>query len=539
MGNYSIIGGVIMQLLAAFSAIIAPFLFLVVLRMPAKKGMLYSALIVILLAFTVWGLDFNILSASILQGGHRAITILFILFGAIVLLNTLKHTGAVDRINEGFRNISPDMRVQVVIVAFLFGSLIEGAAGFGTPAAVTGPLLVALGFSPIAAAATALIADSTAVSFGAVGTPIIVGLSNIECAGLAMFQDIAILITLMDLLVGTLIPFILVLVLTIAFGKKKGLSSAFSLLPWTLLVGASYSISAAVYAWAFGPEFVSILASITALAVATLTAKKKILIPKVVWQDALAEGFKVEDKKSEMSLLSAWSPYFVVVALLLLTRIVPPIQEFARTAIDLSWNNVLGIEGINSAWQVLYSPGAVLTLAAIISVFTQRSKFSSFTKASMESLGSVKGAALALIPTLALVQVFSNSGMNMNDLVSMPEYIALSLATTVGGAWPLVAPYVGILGAFITGSATVSTLTFAPIQYSVAMETGLNTNVILAQQVAGAAAGNMICVHNVVSALAVVGLVGKEGEVIRKTLAPALVYGLLIGIAGTVLLMIL
>ncbi|WP_280768599.1 L-lactate permease [Salipaludibacillus daqingensis] len=523
-------------LLTAFSAIIAPFVFLVLLRMPARKGMLYSAIIVILLGFFVWGLEFDILSASILQGTHRAITILFILFGAIVLLNTLKHTGAVDRINEGFRNISPDMRVQVVIVAFLFGSLIEGAAGFGTPAAVTGPLLVALGFTPLAAATTALIADSTAVSFGAVGTPIVVGLSNIEGAGIAFFQDIGIKITLMDLLVGTLMPFIIILVLTIAFGKKKGLSSALSMLPWALVVGASYSVSAAAYAYLFGPEFVSILASITAIAIATITAKKKFLLPKATWQDALADGFKAETKKSEMSLVSAWSPYFIVVALLLLTRIVPAVQEFAQTAIDLSWNNILGFEGVGSAWQVLYSPGAVLVVAALISVFTQRKTLKVFGQASKESLNSIKGAALALVPTLALVQVFTNSGINANDLVAMPEYIALSMASTLGGMWVFVAPYLGILGAFITGSATVSTLTFSPIQYNVAMEMGLNSNVILAQQVAGSAAGNMICVHNVVAASAVVGLVGKEGEIIRKTLAPALVYGLLIGIAGTVLL---
>lgn len=525
-----------MQLLTAFSAIIAPFIFLVLLRMPAKRGMLYSAIIVILLAFTVWGLEVSTVSASILQGAHKALTILFILFGAIVLLNTLKHTGAVDRINEGFRNISPDMRVQVVIVAFLFGSLIEGAAGFGTPAAVTGPLLVALGFTPLAAATVALIADSTAVSFGAVGTPIIVGLSNIEGAGLELFKEIGIQVTLMDLLVGTLMPFIIIVVLTISFGKKKGLSSAFSMLPWALLVGASYTLSAALYASLFGPEFVAILASITAMAVATLTAKKKFLLPKSVWQDALAKDFIAVEKKSDMGLLSAWSPYFVVVGLLLLTRIVPAVKQFALTAIDLSWTNILGIEGVGSAWQVLYSPGAILVIAAMVAILTQRKSFSNFTKASMESLNSVKGAALALIPTLALVQVFTNSGMNTNDLMSMPQYLAETMASSLGGVWLFVAPFLGILGAFITGSATVSTLTFSPIQYSVAMEAGLSTTTVLAQQVAGGAAGNMICVHNVVAASTVVGLSGKEGEIIRKTLAPALVYGLLIGIAGSIMI---
>src|SRR5690625_3133820 len=181
-----------MFLLVALSAIIAPFIFLVLLRMSALRGMFFSAIIVIILALLVWGMEGNLVLASIFEGTHKALTILLILFGAIVLLNTLTHTGAVDRINQGFSNISGDMRVQIIIVGFLFGALIEGAAGFGTPAAVTGPLMVALGFNPMAAAAIALISNSTPVPFGAVGTPIQVGLSNIPEAGLAFFQDIGV-----------------------------------------------------------------------------------------------------------------------------------------------------------------------------------------------------------------------------------------------------------------------------------------------------------------------------------------------------------
>ena len=177
-----------MLLLVALSAIIAPFIFLVVFKMPAKTGMFISAIIVILLAFFVWDMDTLTISASVLEGIHKALTILLILFGAIVLLNTLQHTGAVVRINQGFRSISADMRVQIVIVAFLFGALIEGAAGFGTPAAVTGPLMVALGFTPMSAAAIALIADSSSVPFGAVGTPVIVGLSNLPEANIAFLK---------------------------------------------------------------------------------------------------------------------------------------------------------------------------------------------------------------------------------------------------------------------------------------------------------------------------------------------------------------
>ncbi|WP_106495746.1 L-lactate permease [Lentibacillus sp. Marseille-P4043] len=525
-----------MLLFAALSAIIAPFIFLVIFRMPAVKGMLFSALIVIGLAFFVWGMGGTIVIASILQGLHKALTILLILFGAIVLLNTLRHTGAVDRINQGFRNISSDMRVQVIIVAFLFGALIEGAAGFGTPAVVTGPLMVALGFNPMAAATLALIADSSPVSFGAVGTPIQVGLSNIPNANLAFFNEIGVNVTLIDLFAGTFVPLILIAILTLFFGKKKGLSSTLTMVPWALLVGITYTGSSLLYATLFGQEFVSILASLTGLAIATLTARKGFLLPKTTWNEALQSDFKVSENKSNMGLIKAWSPYLVVVGLLLITRIIDPIKAFTLNHVDWTWSNILGIEGITSGWEVLYSPGTILLIAALFAILIQRKSFSNFTKASKESLGQVKSAGLALFSTLALVQVFSNSGLNMNDLVSMPQYIAETLAETFGSGWLFVAPFLGELGAFITGSATVSTLTFSPIQFNVANEVGMNPQIILALQVIGAAAGNMICVHNVVAASTVVGLTGKEGDVIRKTLTPAILYGILAGIGGFVIM---
>lgn len=526
----------LMYLLVALSAIIAPFIFLVILRFPATKGMTWSALIVILFAISVWGMEGKIIISSILQGTHKTLTILWILFGALVLLNTLRNTGAVDRINQGFQNISGDMRVQVIIVAFLFGSLIEGAAGFGTPAMVTGPLMIALGFQPLAAATLALIADSSAVAFGAVGTPVAVGLSNIPNANSTFFQEIGIKITTLDIFAGTFIPFMLIVIMTVFFGKGKGFKDAFPMLPWTLLIGITYTGSALLYAVTFGQEFVAILASLTALIVATLTAKKGWLLPKNKWQDALQEGFEPSTKKSEMGIVAAWFPYIIVVALLLLTRIVPWLTEFTQTAIDLSWTTIFGIAGIESSWEFLYSPGTILAIAAMLSVIIHRNKLRTFMDASKQSLSTMKTTAISLITTLAMVHVFTNSGLNVNDLVSMPQYIAESFASSLGSIWFLVAPFLGELGAFITGSATVSTLTFSPIQFNVANQVGLDVNAVLAAQVIGAGAGNMICVHNVVAASAVVGLSGKEGEIIRKTLAPAIIYGLLVGAASFIML---
>ncbi|SDJ36408.1 L-lactate permease [Salimicrobium halophilum] len=522
-----------MLLLTASAAIIFPFLFLVVLRMPAKKGMTFSAFLVILLAYIVWGMKERVIGASILEGAHKTLTILFILFGAIVLLNTLRRTGAVDRINQGFRNISPDMRVQAVIVAFLFGSLLEGAAGFGTPAAVTGPLLVALGFTPLAAATLALVADSTAVPFGAVGTPIQVGLGNLPEAGTAFYNEVAVRVTQIDMFVGSFIPLVLVVLLVLFFGKEKRAKDIIEMLPWALMTGVTYTASALLYANLFGFEFVAILAGLTGLFVASVTAKKGWLLPEKAWTGAKTS--QEEETTSDMPLISAWAPYAIIVLLLLLTRIVPFVKEAALTWIDGTWNNVLGVEGITSEWQVLYSPGAVLILATILSVWIQRKPLRYFMEASKESIISMKDAGLALLATLALVQVFANSGINTADLVSMPQYIATILSENLGFMWLFVAPFLGEIGSFITGSATVSTLTFSPVQYNIAENTGLSIQTVLALQLLGSSAGNMICVHNVVAAGTVVGLSGKEGDIIRKTVTPALWYGAAVGVIAIII----
>ena len=280
--------------------------------------------------------------------------------------------------------------------------------------------------------ATALIADSTAVAFGAVGTPVLVGLSTLSDASTAFYQEAGITVTLIDLFAGMFIPFILILVLTLFFGKGNRIKDALVMLPWTLLIGITYNVSALLYSYLFGPEFVAILGSLTRLVVAAITAKKGWLVPSSEWTDARQENFEVSQERSEMGLIKAWFPYIIVVILLLLTRIVPWVREFTQTAIDLSWSNILGVEGVASSWELLYSPGTVLIVAAVLALIVQRKSFSHFGRAAAQSLSTIKITAVTLAATLAMVHVFSNSGMYMKDLMSMPEYIAQGMATTFG-----------------------------------------------------------------------------------------------------------
>ena len=424
------------------------------------------------------------------------------------------------------------MRIQVVIIAYLFGALIEGVAGFGTPAVVVAPLLVALGFSPISAATVALISNSVPVPFAAIGTPITIGLGSVKNSP-EFFNDVARYITSIDFLAGALMPTIVVVVLITFFGKDKKKQDYLSILPWTLFIGYSYTVIAFILARTVGYEFVTIGASVSMLFIATLSVKYGFLIPKEEWTKASTNN--IERNDSSMSLLRAWIPYGIVILLLILSRVVLPIKEFFRTFIDLSYNEILGFESINSALLFLYSPGVIIIIAALLSVWIQKANKKNIVVASHISIKSVKGAALSLVPTLAMVSIFSNSAINGSDFVSMPVYLATFLGEYFNGIWTLLAAYVGELGSFIAGSATVSAITFSPVQQSIASSYGLNENLILSLGLLGGAAGNMICVHNVVSVATVVDATGEEGTIIKKTLLPALLYALIVGLAAIII----
>lgn len=521
-----------MNLLVSFLPIILPFVFLVVLKMPARKGMTLSFLVVLVAAYFVWGMDSTSIFGSLIQGLHQALGILIILFGAILMMNILKMNGAIDRINLGFNSLTKDMRVQAILIAFLFGGLIEGVAGFGTPAVVVAPLLVALGFRPIAAATLALVSNSVPVPFAAVGTPVQIGLQNVGNTT-EFFNSIAGYITSIDFLSGLFMPTIVVILLLTFFGENTTKKDYIEILPWTLFIGFTYTLVAYFIARTLGFEFVTIITVLIMLVVATLSIKFKFLIPKNTWQKAYSNN--VEIAPSEMSIYKAWMPYAIVIVLLVLTRVIAPIKSFVLNNIDLSLYNILSIDGLNSKLQLLYSPGFILILVAVLSVFIQSADRKNIKNASVKSFSNVKGAALALIPTLAMVQLFSNSGMNVNDLVSMPIYLATFLGERLNGIWIFLAPYIGELGSFVTGSATVSALTFSPVQYQIAETYGLNTNLILSLGLMGGAAGNMICVHNVVSVSTVVGTEGQEGTIIKKTIIPALLYAFLAGLSAYIL----
>jgi lactate permease len=517
-----------------------------------------------------WGMSARWIAASSIVGFITAANILYIVFGAILLLYTLKRTGAFDAINEGFASVSEDRRVQVVLLVFLMGSFIEAAAGFGTPAAIVGPLLVGLGFPPMAAVVVALTGNLMAITFGAVGTPLIIGMidifgsvESIQTAVVAngpfasidaWVAEIAVWAATYHVVVGIVLPFIGVAMMTRFFGEERSIKPALEVLPLTLFAWASFAVPYWLTAYFLGPEFPGLIGAMVGLFVTVGALKAGFFHPDEEWDFGPQENWPDHwigdiqpgeggvgagtSKKGtvtadgghvQMPLWKAWMPYALVAVLLVVTRVVDPVNAFVTMDVfTLSWTNILGT-GLGDSFAVLYLPGAVFVAVHLLTIPLHDMRSDEITAAWSETVEKVTPAVVALLFAVATVQIMLQSGA-ATGTDSMLIVLSDGMASIAGGAYPFFAAYVGAFGAFLAGSNTVSDILFGTFQYGVADQIGTSRTLMLGAQAVGGAIGNLIAIHNVVAALAVVGLVGEEGRVIRLELIPLVYYGTATGL---------
>ncbi|WP_254275610.1 L-lactate permease [Halomonas sp. 3H] len=544
--------------LLAFVPLVLAGVLLIGFRMAARTAMPVVFVVTALIALFAWEMSFNRVLASTFQGLILTVSILWIIFGAILLLNTLKHSGGITAIRNGFSGISPDRRVQAIIVAWLFGCFIEGASGFGTPAAVAAPLMVALGFPALAAVVVGMMIQSTPVSFGAVGTPIVVGVTGginrdgiseaLESGGytwMEYFRLIAGEVAVIHGIVGILMPLIMVVIMVKFFGANKSWKEGLSIAPFAIFAGVCFVVPYMLAGVLLGPEFPSMIGAMVGLAIVVPAARKGFLIPKDVWDFPESKSWpdewigKLEIKlddiagKAPISTLMGWVPYVLLAVILVASRTIDPFRE-ALQSLSFGWSNILGEAGVSGAIQPLYLPGGILLMVVLITAVLHRMRAGELQAAFSESSKTIFGAGFVLIFTIPMVRILINSGVNAADLVSMPVAMAQFVADSVGGVYPFFAPAVGALGAFIAGSNTVSNLMLAEFQFNVAQQLGLSTAFMVALQAVGAAAGNMIAIHNVVAASATVGLLGREGITIRKTILPTIYYLVFTGLIALI-----
>ncbi len=548
--------------LFAFTPILLAAVMLVGLRWPASRAMPLVYLFTAAIGLFVWDMSFNRIIASTLQGLVITLGLLWIIFGAILLLNTLKHSGGITAIRAGFTTISPDRRIQAIIIAWLFGCFIEGASGFGTPAAIAAPLLVAVGFPAMAAVLLGMLVQSTPVSFGAVGTPIVVGInSGLDTATIGaqltaqgsswsiFLQQITSSVAITHAIVGTVMPLVMVLMLTRFFGKEKSWKAGFEVLPFAIFAGLAFTLPYAATGIFLGPEFPSLLGGLVGLAIVTTAARFKFLTPKTTWDFADAKEWpaewlgtiemKLDDIAARpMSAFRAWLPYVLVGALLVISRVFPQVGA-ALKSVSVAFANILGEAGINAGIEPLYLPGGILVAVVLITFFLHGMRAAELKAAVKESSSVLLSAGFVLLFTVPMVRILINSGVNGAELASMPIVMARYVADSVGGIYPLLAPSVGALGAFLAGSNTVSNMMFSQFQFGVAQSLGISGAMVVATQAVGAAAGNMVAIHNVVAASATVGLLGREGSTLRKTVWPTLYYVLFTGVIGLIAIYVL
>ncbi|ARU90421.1 L-lactate permease [Pseudomonas sp. M30-35] len=537
----------------AFVPLILAGVLLIGFRWPAKYAMPVVFILTAIIGLSAWDMSVVRIVASSLQGLILTAAILWIIFGAILLLNTLKHSGGISAIRRGFSGISPDRRVQALIVAWLFGCFIEGASGFGTPAAVAAPLLVALGFPALAAVVLGMMVQSTPVSFGAVGTPMLVGVTGgLDKAGLSeqlitlgsnwdvFFQMIVSRVVITHGLIGILMPLIMISIMTRFFGKNQSWKEGLVMAPFAIFCGLCFVIPYMAAGVFLGPEFPSMIGAMVGLAIVIPAAKAGFLLPKQAWDFAEAKDWpaewmgklemKIEDLagKAPISVRMAWAPYLLLAIFLVASRVFPELKA-ALLSVSFGWKDILGETGVSGTLEPLYLPGGILCMVVLVTFFLHRMRFSEMKAALSESSRTLLGAGFVLIFTIPMVRILINSGVNGSDLVSMPVAMAQLVADSVGSIYPFFAPAVGGLGAFIAGSNTVSNLMLSQFQFNAAHLLGVSGAMMVAAQSVGAAAGNMIAIHNVVAASATVGLLGREGITMRKTILPTLYYLLAAG----------
>ncbi|HUX96783.1 MAG TPA: L-lactate permease [Bacteroidales bacterium] len=532
------------------------------LRWKATSAMPLAFVITLALVILVWETPVNWILATALNGTVIAIKIILIVFGALTLLFTLRESGALTTINSGFESISGDRRIQAIIIAWLFGAFIEGSAGFGTPAALVAPLLLSLGFPALAAVMVALIANSTPVSFGAVGTPTLIGigstlqtpeiintLSENGMSYSSFIDKTGVWTALQHAVPGILMPLIMVSMLTLFFGEKRSLRDGLAIWPYAIFAGLCFIIPFLMSSIILGPEFPSLIGSLTGLAILIPTTKAGFLVPKktwdfperAMWNKNWNGSIIITNNLSERkhTLLRAWTPYFLIGLLLFLSRakFLPfnsLIQNVKYVSPELFGTSVV------TDFDPLNIPGIMpFLLVALLCIPLFRMTRPQVSLAWKEAVVRLKGPFIALIFAVPMVRLMMQTGVNPNGYLSMPIAMAKAMAGIFGDAWPLADPFVGALGSFMAGSNTVSNMLFSLFQYSVAEKLEISRLIVVSLQNIGGALGNMICVHNVIAASATVGLIGVEGLLIKRNLIPMTIAAIIAGIIGLIMVQVM
>jgi lactate permease len=500
---------------------------------PSHIALPFAATLVYLLVLVHSRLDPNLVNATVVNGMLSALTPISIIWGAILLSQTMRRSGAERIIGEWLRDVSPNPVAQLMIVGWAFPFMMEGASGFGTPAAIAAPLLAGLGFEPVRVAILTLVMNSIPATFGAVGTPMWFGFSQVPLSP-SEILSLSWKSALLNSAAALLVPII-------ALRFVVGWTQIRQNLLYIYLSIVSCILPSLVLS-RFNYEFPSLVGGAIGLCLSVLMARRQLGLELHTGDEADNGG---SSKSSEQ--IRAFAPYLMLIAILIVTRVrFLPLRAWLNAEsprLTLNWGS-LGtfsvslalvfrldsIFGTSSAWSYnsLFVPALIpFVVVVLLSMPLLRIDLRSLQRAVADTTNRLRAPSMTLVGTLIMVQLMTLGGDRAQTMI-----IGRTLATILGKSWPFFAPVLGALGAFFAGSATVANLTFASIQDSIARTLSFDRTSILALQSVGAAMGNMVAISNIVAVNSILGLVNREGSVLRRTVIPLLVYGLVAGFSG-------
>jgi lactate permease len=538
--------------LTAALPIVAVLVLMVGLRWPASRAGSVGAALAFVLGVVVFdfgrGMPAGISAVEAYLGTvgealFTSATILWIVLPALAIHHLQVATGATEQLRVALGRLAADPRLLALLIGWFFALFVEGAAGFGASVALAAPFLVGVGYRPLDAVVVAMLGHAVGVSFGAIGTPLVPqvaasGLPGVELAGAT---------ATLHLIAGWSLLAVLVVVASRAVGRPaRG-----AIWGWAAVAGASFLVPFWLLATFVGPELPTLAGAlvgaglfVAALKIAHQPGAAVGTTPRSTgsspdaappferrWTrvDAATSGSQGDAREpsstaeepadpSAGDLLRAGAPYLVLIVLVLVTRLVPPVRD-GLGALEVAWTLEGGFRG---TFAPLTHPGTLLVVSFLGGAAIQRVGRRAVLGALRTTAAQLGGVTVALVAMLTLARIMVHSGMTAS--------LAEAAAAIAGGGWPVLAPMVGVLGTFVTGSATASNVLFTDLQLATAETLDLPATEVLAAQGYGAAVGNIVCPHNIVAAGATVGLTGAEGDVLRRTLAPAIGYALLGGL---------
>lgn len=506
--------------------------------LPSHIALPFTAIFVAIVQLFHFNLDLTVVIANSISGLLSALTPISIVAGAILLNRLLYFSGSERVIRTWLESISSNKVAQLMIIGWAFAFMIEGASGFGTPAAIAAPILIGLGFRPLNVAMFTLTMNSVPVSFGAVGTPTWFGFSNLGLDEETIIQT-AQLSALIHLVAAFFIPSI---ALRFVVSWKEIFNNYQYILFSTLSCTIPYFLLAQ---WNY--EFPALVGGAVGLVISIMVARSGFGL----YSESTTSERKTERQKhTHKEILLAMFPTILLITILIVTRIkqigIKPLLldqtpifnqsigmfgDFSVSqSLIITLNNILGT---TAAWsyKLLYVPALIpFFLVVMISMLVFKMPSGTFQVMCKETGQRIKYPFIALIGALIMVKLMMVGGENSPIMT-----IGKTFAELTGESWQYLASYLGALGAFFSGSATVSNLTFGAIQQSIAMNVGIPETKILALQSVGGAMGNMVCINNIIAVSTILGIKKQEGYILKRTFIPMTIYGLIAAIMSYII----